>query len=1222
MPRCKMNKTYQYMRLILAVLIGLMGLPMMAAQDIGRAHFIVSAPWGPTLLSEEISEKQDLISSVEYFWDEDPGYGMGTQIDVTPGEEINLEAEIATDDLTPGIHQLGVRTRGETGWSPTTWHEVVIRENADIEYAEYFWDEDPGYGSGTPIAITPGEEINLEAEIATDDLAPGIHQLGVRTRGETGWSPTTWHEVVIRRNANIEYAEYFWNEDPGFGKGKPIAITPGETVDLNEVDIPTEKDLHGDAILGIRLFGATGWSPTMTYKVLLDAEGNYTLNSTLVTDYETRNYQCLADLAYDFSERGIGGAVTITAQESNTEYALDLTADEDLAKVTDMTESLEAQNLWMTFTAAEGTNNVIAVTTANENAETIGKVIRFFLRTRLENISLWINGKSYQLNPLSDRQEEICSAEEAVGIDFGTIADGVSIEWTAEARENSLLTGFATQGTGNLVPGTIMNSGTRLDSLTYSISLKNENGEVLYAYTYIIYVHSKMAGRNFSNIRPIIGSTLDPTSTTLSWDAMDDCLGYELTISSKEDNDELGTTQTSQTIDLTENSYTLALQEGYHYTWNVTAKGYCDEINSGDMTFTTRRLPDLTVSQIVVPEYAEEGNTITVKATITNNGGGSTVKGTWRDYLYYTLDSEDFATAVSSQYVAHNGNIEAGESYEVTFAFKVPNQDNGTLRLFVVTSQGSNEIEQNGENNCVMSEAITLKPFRMNSEDLAALRKLHSDFGGENWNGTPWDTSSELIKSGNWSGVTFNTEGRVTAINLSARALTATLSESNAPQFALLTSLDLSGNSISGDVAKLVSGLPQLTSLNLSYNKLDEVSTPLPTTITRLNLSYQHRIYKSNLLPDIDDMASQTITIGGATTITATTLGNYNHNMQDWSTHSNYDVCSRDLKTTYGSIKYNSASGSYTFGNAGKGLVIGQDAEVVLVATNGTAQGTAYPAHIRYTMGDANISGLVDVNDVQRTLNYMFDVKYSGLMNISAANTFAGEEEAGETPEINVQDIVCTVNIVLESNASILTARKVMASQQVEHHHWLTMNGRTLSLDAQEEVGALDIQLSGVNSKQIRLLLDATNFSMATRDTGDGVRIIIFSPTGMTLPVGTTELVKCSRNATVEGAAGSNAKAEAIILGYGETTGMSSMTADDDIRIVADGHDIVVTAANNHGEATLIIYSETGAIIDHIYMGCIESGTTRRHANIAGSQVYIVKLECQDGTIVTRKLIF
>lgn len=1349
-----MNKTYHYLRLMLAVLIGLVGLPLMAQQDIGCEYFIGSDPglgngthvsaaidgegnmrfaipddllaeganligirtyhkneqgcfFSPTILSYCIKQASGTISCIEYYWDEDPGYGKGIAMEYTGGDDVSINSKIPTTGIAPGHHTLGIRSMGNDGWGPTTVYDVVVKnedqKTTRIEYfwdedpgygkgiameleasddvtiskkvptgnlqpgphilgmrahgafgwgptiisevtvakedlissVEYFWDEDPGYGKGTCIEVTPGTEIDMEADIATDGMAPGNHKLGVRTRGATGWSPTTWHEVIIREDADIEYAEYFWNEDPGYGKGTPITMTRGKEVSLDDIDIPTDANVHGDASLGIRLWGGAGWSPTMTYIIMVDAEGNYTLDTTAPTDFDTRNFQCLADMANDFAERGIGGEVTITVKNTDTEYAMDLTAEDDMSKVTAMAEDLENRNLWMTFTAAEGSNDVIAVTTADNNAETIGKVIRFFAHTTLENISLRINGIGYQLNELKNRREEICSDEEAAGVAFGTIADDISTAWTAQPNAETTIAGYAQQGTGNLTPGTLTNSGTRLDSLTYSIALQNANGETVYTYNYILYVHAKMAGRKFNNVSPQQGANLDPTSTTLSWREMDDCKGYVLNISSKEDNDEEGTTLTSQSFELTDHTYRLDLTEGYKYTWSVTAKGHCDEVNSGDMTFKARRLPDLTVTSITVPEHAEAGNTITVKATIANNGGGTTVKGSWNDYLYYTLDSEDFATATSAQYITHKGNLAAGENYEVSFTFKVPEQDNGELRMYVVTAQGANELEQNSDNNRRQSEAITLKPFLVNSDDLAALRKLHADFGGDSWTGTPWDTTSELIKSGNWSGVTFNTEGRVTDINLSGRALTATLSESNAPQFAVITSLNLSQNSISGDAAKIASGMPMLKTLNLSYNKIDEVSAPLPTTITSLNLTNQHRIYKSNTLPDINDMASQTLKIGGAMSITASTLSTYDHNMQNWSAHCNYNIYTRDMETQLGSINYSSTTGNYTFSNMGKGLVADQDAEVVMVASNGTANGTAYPATIHYSMGDANISGLVDVNDVQRTLNYMFNVSSSGLMNISAANTFGNEEEAGTTPEINVQDLVCTVNIVLEGNVSAMIARKAMARAYADGsnaddgnaysascHNCLVMDGRTLSLYAEEEMGAIDIQLSGVNSKQIRLLLDAANFSMATRDMADGVRIIIFSPTGMTLPAGTTELVKCSRTATVEGAAGSNAKAEAVTLACNQATGMDTMTDDSDISMTADGHDIVVTTAGNHGKATVTIYSETGAIMERIDMGRIESGTTRRHANIAGTQVYIVRLECEDGTTVTHKLIF
>ena len=57
-------------------------------------------------------------------------------MELEASDDVTISKKVPTGNLQPGPHILGVRTRGETGWSPTTWHEVIIREDADIEYAE------------------------------------------------------------------------------------------------------------------------------------------------------------------------------------------------------------------------------------------------------------------------------------------------------------------------------------------------------------------------------------------------------------------------------------------------------------------------------------------------------------------------------------------------------------------------------------------------------------------------------------------------------------------------------------------------------------------------------------------------------------------------------------------------------------------------------------------------------------------------------------------------------------------------------------------------------------------------------------------------------------------------------------------------------------------------------------------------------------------------------
>ena len=57
----------------------------------------------------------------------------------------------------------------------------------DIDYAEYFIDTDPGYGSATPIAVSAtGSDLSLDFNADMAVLQPGIHYLVIRARDDQG----------------------------------------------------------------------------------------------------------------------------------------------------------------------------------------------------------------------------------------------------------------------------------------------------------------------------------------------------------------------------------------------------------------------------------------------------------------------------------------------------------------------------------------------------------------------------------------------------------------------------------------------------------------------------------------------------------------------------------------------------------------------------------------------------------------------------------------------------------------------------------------------------------------------------------------------------------------------------------------------------------------------------------------------------------------------------
>jgi hypothetical protein len=105
---------------------------------------------------------------------------------------------------------------------------------SNIVKAEYFINNDPGFGNATDIPITPGVDVqNVVFNSALDTLPAGLHQLYLRSKNAAGkWSVTNRFVFYRATGAmsNIVQAEYFFNNDPGFGNATDIPITPGVNV--------------------------------------------------------------------------------------------------------------------------------------------------------------------------------------------------------------------------------------------------------------------------------------------------------------------------------------------------------------------------------------------------------------------------------------------------------------------------------------------------------------------------------------------------------------------------------------------------------------------------------------------------------------------------------------------------------------------------------------------------------------------------------------------------------------------------------------------------------------------------------------------------------------------------------------------------------------------------------------------------------------------------------
>jgi PKD repeat protein len=143
---------------------------------------------------------------------------------------------------------------------------INVQAQPDIVKAEYFINEDPGFGLGIPITITNGQTIDVNFNATTDTLSSGYHSIYIRTQDALGvWS---YHEgrqfyVIDTVSAtpivtpDLVALEYFINDDPGQGLATPLAVTNGLTIEINDLAI-TDTLSAGYHIVGTRAKTANG----------------------------------------------------------------------------------------------------------------------------------------------------------------------------------------------------------------------------------------------------------------------------------------------------------------------------------------------------------------------------------------------------------------------------------------------------------------------------------------------------------------------------------------------------------------------------------------------------------------------------------------------------------------------------------------------------------------------------------------------------------------------------------------------------------------------------------------------------------------------------------------------------------------------------------------------------------------------------------------------------
>jgi len=192
----------------------------------------------------------DGIVELEYFLNNDPGFGNANSILVNPSESISSSFNIPLN-IQMGFHAFYVRAKDSHGkWSFThdvPFYHLEIPSGSNLTEVEYFVDEDPGLGNGSKLSIVPSTEINKSFNLSLNSISVGFHTLYIRVKdSKDKWSMThkiSFYKVHISPIPSLSSLEYYIDYDPGFGNGTALSLSSSteitKTFNLDLSDITT-----------------------------------------------------------------------------------------------------------------------------------------------------------------------------------------------------------------------------------------------------------------------------------------------------------------------------------------------------------------------------------------------------------------------------------------------------------------------------------------------------------------------------------------------------------------------------------------------------------------------------------------------------------------------------------------------------------------------------------------------------------------------------------------------------------------------------------------------------------------------------------------------------------------------------------------------------------------------------------------------------------------------
>lgn len=272
------------------------------------------------LLGSIMSIAQPNINRIEYYIDNDPGFGKATNISFSGTKDISTSVIINTSPLSAGVHIVGLRSRDANGrWSmDNKWIFLKPYESTNnstatsiINRVEYYVDTDPGFGNATNVPIAASQDIsNVSFNVNFSNLYEGVHIIGVRSRDANNlWSyDNKWLFVKPYNNTTttiskkINAIEYYFDNDPGLGLGTPVSLNAASTISNLSVFANITRLGTGSHKLYFRSKDDQGsWSLDNVFNITLASSST---TPSIIVNSINNNVLCAGDsikIAYDIT---------------------------------------------------------------------------------------------------------------------------------------------------------------------------------------------------------------------------------------------------------------------------------------------------------------------------------------------------------------------------------------------------------------------------------------------------------------------------------------------------------------------------------------------------------------------------------------------------------------------------------------------------------------------------------------------------------------------------------------------------------------------------------------------------------------------------------------------------------------------------------------------------------------------------------------------------------